>query len=119
MFDRDIDTRGGTVVVACVAGAFSSNGVVVMGVGRAPMLCLLGEGEPSSSLETMWSSSMESPIMAHRGAVAHCGLSPWGRHPSHSPGREAQATKAVGDKLKALEATACQMLTIGRDSEHR
>jgi hypothetical protein len=52
---------------------FPDHDTVVVGEGKAPMLCLLGEGmsnHPSLS-EAMWNSSVESPTMAH------CGFSPW------------------------------------------
>jgi hypothetical protein len=68
------------------------------------VLCLLGEhgggggAEPSSSLKTMWNSSVESPIMARYG------LSPWGHR---------------SEQFLVGEATACQTLTVGRDGDHR
>jgi hypothetical protein len=49
--------------MAWVAGASSSSDVVAMGVGGAPMPCLLGEGP----LKTMWNSSVESFVMARNG----------------------------------------------------
>jgi hypothetical protein len=41
----------------------------VAGAGRASTPCLLGEGrpEPRSLLKVVWSSLVESPIMAHNG----------------------------------------------------
>jgi hypothetical protein len=55
--------------MAWVAGAFSSQDVVVMGAGRALVLWLLGVGrpEPPSTLKDVWNSSVVSPIMAYRG----------------------------------------------------
>jgi hypothetical protein len=47
----------------------SSHGGVVMGLGRAPVSCLLEEGrsEPPSPLEAVWNSLVESSIMVCRG----------------------------------------------------
>jgi hypothetical protein len=61
--------RGGTVIKAWIAGAFSVHGVVVAGVGGAPVLCLPEEGRPKhpSPLDVVRNSSAESSIMAHRG----------------------------------------------------
>jgi hypothetical protein len=52
-----------------MVGASSYHGRVVMGVGEAPALSLLGKVrlELPSLLEVVWNSSMESSIMArHR-----------------------------------------------------
>jgi hypothetical protein len=48
---------------------FSDHDMVVVGVGEAPMLCLLGEGRsnPPSPSKAVWNSSVESPIMSHSG----------------------------------------------------
>jgi hypothetical protein len=48
-----------------MVGESSYHGVVVIGAGGAPARSLLGEGrhEPPPSLEAIWNSSMESPIM--------------------------------------------------------
>jgi hypothetical protein len=60
--------RSGTVVMTWVAGAFSVHGVVVAGVGEAPLPCLLGEGrpEPPSPLDAVRNSLAESSIKARR-----------------------------------------------------
>jgi hypothetical protein len=52
-----------------MAGAFSIHGMVVIGVGRAPVPHLPREGrlESPSLLDTMCNSLMTSSIMAHRG----------------------------------------------------
>jgi hypothetical protein len=55
--------------VASVTGAFSVQGVVVMGAGGAPVPCLLGEGrtKPPSLLDAMRNFSEKSSIMARCG----------------------------------------------------
>jgi hypothetical protein len=49
--------------------AFSIHGVVVTGVGEAPVLCLMGEGRPKPlfPLDVVRNSSVESSIMARHG----------------------------------------------------
>jgi hypothetical protein len=50
-------------------GAFSIHGVIVTGVGEAPVLCLMGVGRPKPlfPLDVMRNSSVESSIMARHG----------------------------------------------------
>jgi hypothetical protein len=52
--------------MAWVVGAFSIYGAVVMGVGGAPVLHLLGEmrPKPHTPLDAMRNSSVESSLMA-------------------------------------------------------
>jgi hypothetical protein len=55
MSGRGANVRGGIVVMAQVARASSSDGVVVMGADGAPVSCLLEDGrpEPLSPLEAV------------------------------------------------------------------
>jgi hypothetical protein len=76
----------------------------------------------------MWNFSVEFSIFAYSGDGGPPQVEPM-RATSESlpPGREAQATEAIGDELKALkangfamgEATICQTFTIGEDGEHK
>jgi hypothetical protein len=68
----------GTIVMTRVARAFSIHGVVVTGMGRAPVPGLLGEGrlELPSPLDAVRNSSVKSSIMACHGDGVHYELSP-------------------------------------------
>jgi hypothetical protein len=58
--------HGGNIIMACVVGAFSFQGVVVAGASGAPVLCLLGERRLNlpSPLDAMRNSSVESSTAA-------------------------------------------------------
>jgi hypothetical protein len=64
---RDAAIRGGTVIVASMAGAFSVHGVVMTGVGEALVSCLLVQGrlKAPSPPNIVKNTSAESSIMAH------------------------------------------------------
>jgi hypothetical protein len=114
--------------MAWVTGVFSTHVVVVMGVGRAPVSCLLGEGrsELPSPLKVVWNSSVESSIVPCSGD----GGPLWVEHKKAASESflqgEAQAVEAVGDEVKAPkansftegDATACQTFTVSDDGEH-
>jgi hypothetical protein len=57
---------------------FSDHDMVEAGVGEALVSGLLGDGRliPPSSLETMWNSSVECPIMARNGDGGPLGVDP-------------------------------------------
>jgi hypothetical protein len=70
--------RVGTVIVACVAGAFSIHGVVMAGANEAPVPHLFVEGRPTLPfpLDAVTNSSAESSIMAHHGVYASLQVEP-------------------------------------------
>jgi hypothetical protein len=69
---RNATVYGGTVVVACVAGAFSIHGVFASRVNSALALRLMGEGRSKlpSLHDAMRNYSMVSSIFAHHGVDA-------------------------------------------------
>jgi hypothetical protein len=72
----------------------SSHDMVVEGVSKAPMSCLLGEGRSilPSLFEAMWNSSVESPVMAH----SRDGGLPWAK-----PMTMASEPSPMGERLRA------------------
>jgi hypothetical protein len=66
---RGASAHGGTIVMALVARASSSHGMVTTRADATPVPCLRVEGrpEPSSPLEAVKNSSLESSIMACNG----------------------------------------------------
>jgi hypothetical protein len=101
----------------------------VAGAGRALTPCLLGEGrpEPRSLLKAVWSSLVESPIMAHNGDGGPLRDEPMKVASKSFLRGERLAADTVGDELKAPksngftkgEATAHQTFTVGGDGKHR
>jgi hypothetical protein len=113
-----------------VAGAFPTHGVIVMRAGRAPVLCLLGEGrlEPLSPLEAMWNTLVESSIMTRSRDGGLLRVEPMKVAPeSFLLGERIRPPKAVSDELEVPkpngftegEATACQTFIIGGDGKCR
>jgi hypothetical protein len=76
--------HGGTVVVACVARAFSIHSVAAARASWAATLRLLGEGRPNlpSPLDVMRNSSVELLVMAHHGVDALLRVEPMKVAPS-------------------------------------
>jgi hypothetical protein len=101
-----ITVRGGIVIVACVARAFSIHGVVAAGASEAPILCPLGEARPK----------LPSPLDAMKAVPFVTSLR-----------GEAQTAEVGGDGLKVPEAngfveresTAHQTLIGGGDDDCR
>jgi hypothetical protein len=67
--DHGVACSGGIVNVALVVRMLSGHDMFVVGLGGAPVLCLLGEGRPilPSLFKAVRNSSMESLITAWNG----------------------------------------------------
>jgi hypothetical protein len=65
VFGHGTSAHSGTIIMDLVAEVTSNHSVVVIGAGRAPAPCHLGEGmpEPTSPLEIAWNSLVVSSIM--------------------------------------------------------
>jgi hypothetical protein len=106
VFSHGATICGETVIMACVAGAFSIHSVVVAGANEGLVLHLLVEGKPKlpTPLDALRNSSVESSIMARHGVDALLRVEPMKAVPlvTH-PGGEAQAAEVVDDELKVFE----------------